>query len=203
LIGIVQPKLMLMAPKKLTPEHFKNVVRDTVLVSLDLLLVNERDEVLVGRRKNAPARGCLFVPGGRVMKGETLRSALRRVAKQETGLDLALDQVVLQGVYDHMYEDSFFDDSGISTQYVVIACRGFLSSDTPIVPDQQHDSLRFVPIAGLLRDPRVHPSTQAYFREHPDNLFLGGWEQRSFPKSAAEGARPWLEQDPEQTLDGQ
>jgi colanic acid biosynthesis protein WcaH len=163
-----------MTMKRLSSEQFRNVVRDTVLVSLDLLLVNERGEVLVGQRRNAPALGCLFVPGGRVMKGETLRSALRRVAKQETGLDLELGQVELQGVYDHIYEDSCFDDSGISTQYVVIACRGFISSDTPIASDQQHESLRFVPIASLLRDPRVHPNTKAYFREHPENLFLGG-----------------------------
>jgi len=163
-----------MTMKKLSSEKFRNVVRDTVLLALDLVLINERDEVLVGCRRNAPACGCLFVPGGRVMKGETLASAFARVVKQETGLDLALDQVVLQGVYDHIYEDSCFDDSGASTQYVVIACRGFISSDTPIVWDQQHESLRFVPIPDLLADPRVHPNTKAYFRENPENLFLGG-----------------------------
>jgi colanic acid biosynthesis protein WcaH len=163
-----------MTIRQLSSEQFRNVVRDTVLLALDLVLINERDEVLVGCRRNAPARGWLFVPGGRVMKGETLASAFARVVKQETGLDLALDRVVLQGVYDHIYEDSAFEDSAVSTQYVAIACRGFVDSDAPIACDGQHESLEFVPIAGLLADPRVHPNTKAYFRENPENLFLGG-----------------------------
>ena len=127
------------------------------------------------------------------MKGETVRSAFERVAKQETGLDLAPDQVVLQGVYDHIYEDSCFDDSNVSTQYVAIACRGFLPSDAPIVSDQQHESLRFVPIASVLADPRVHPNTKAYFRARPENLFLGAGNEGSFPKCVAERARRWTE----------
>jgi len=168
-----------MAPIKLGLEQFKAVVRDTVLVSLDLLLINERGELLIGRRTHAPARGYAFVPGGRVMKGETLAIALQRIAKEETGLDLTLNQVVLHGIYDHIYDDSCFDDASISTQYVVIACRCAVSSDAQVFSDQQHESLHFMPVAEIIADPRVHPYTKMYFDEHAENLFFRGVRPRA------------------------
>lgn len=159
---------------KLELEQFKSVVRDTVLVSIDLLLINERGEVLVGRRRHGPARDRIFVPGGRVLKGETLAAALRRVVRQETGLAVPPDQVVVQGIYDHIYADSCFEDPGISTQYVVIACRCPVNSGASIVADQQHESLHFMPIADLMSNPQVHPYTKSYFQSNAENLFLGG-----------------------------
>jgi colanic acid biosynthesis protein WcaH len=158
---------------KLGLEQFKNVVRDTVLVSLDLILINDRGEVLVGRRRHGPARECIFVPGGRVMKGETLPAALRRVVKQETGLTVSPDGVVLHGIYDHVYPDSCFDDPAISTQYVVIACRCPVNCGAAIVADQQHESLQFMPIAELMENTQVHPYTKSYFQKDAGNLFLG------------------------------
>lgn len=158
---------------KLPIDQFKAIVRDSVLVSLDLLLINEREELLVGLRMNRPAQGYLFVPGGRVMKGETLTVALRRVVIQETGLTIEPDRFVLQGIYDHVYSDSCFDDPDISTQYVVIACRCSVESGALIVADQQHERLHFAPIAGIFADPRIHPYVKSYFLDHAENRFLG------------------------------
>jgi colanic acid biosynthesis protein WcaH len=161
---------------KLTYDDFKAIVHGTVLVSLDLLLVNERGEVLVGRRTRAPARNYLFVPGGRVMKGESLAVALQRVVKLETGLNLTVNDFVLHGIYDHIYDDSCFEDSGISTQYVVIACQCAVSSSASIVADWQHESLHFMSIADIIEDNEVHPYTKNYFHEHARNLFFRGGE---------------------------
>ena len=74
---------------KLPIDRFRNVVRDAVLVSLDLLIVNDKAEVLVGRRQNPPAKDWLFVPGGRVYKEERLTDALQRISVSETGVDLS------------------------------------------------------------------------------------------------------------------
>ncbi|EIB9633284.1 GDP-mannose mannosyl hydrolase, partial [Escherichia coli] len=43
---------------------FKNIIRNTPLISIDLIIQNEKDEYLVGKRNNRPARGFWFVPGG-------------------------------------------------------------------------------------------------------------------------------------------
>ncbi|HGY7193620.1 TPA: NUDIX domain-containing protein, partial [Escherichia coli] len=51
---------------------FKNIIRNTPLISIDLIIQNEKDEYLVGKRNNRPARGFWFVPGGRILKDESL-----------------------------------------------------------------------------------------------------------------------------------
>lgn len=152
-------------------DNFKAVIRNAVLVAIDLLLLNERNEVLLGKRLNAPAKGFLFVPGGSVHKGETVADCLKRVAKTETGLEISQDEVELQGIYDHMYEDSCFD-STVPTQYVVIACRCRIRSDAIFTHDDQHEYLRFMTIPELLNSPEVHPNTKSYFSPSPANLFL-------------------------------
>jgi colanic acid biosynthesis protein WcaH len=158
---------------KLAVEQFKAIVRDTVLVSLDLLLINEYGELLVGKRLNRPAQNCLFVPGGRVMKGETLTAALRRIAKQETGLDLSPEQVELHGIYDHFYVENCFGDSELSTQYIVIACRSTISAASVIIADHQHERLHFISMLDVVADPHVHPYVKSYFDDRAENRFLG------------------------------
>ena len=46
------------------------------LPSYDLVIEDGAGHVLVGMRNNEPARGCWFVPGGRVFVGDSVRRAL-------------------------------------------------------------------------------------------------------------------------------
>lgn len=50
--------------------------------------------IVVVRRGQAPARGLWSLPGGRVEAGETLAEAVRREVKEETGLDVDVQQVI-------------------------------------------------------------------------------------------------------------
>lgn len=51
------------------------------------LIINEKDELLVVRRKNEPAKGKLDLPGGFVDMDETGEQGMAREVKEETGLD--------------------------------------------------------------------------------------------------------------------
>ena len=50
-------------------------------------IMNEKDELLVVRRKNEPAKGTLDLPGGFVDMDETGEEGVAREVKEETGLD--------------------------------------------------------------------------------------------------------------------
>ena len=157
---------------KLPNARFKRIVADAVLVSLDLLVVNDRAEVLVGRCRNRPAKGFLFVPGGRIQKGESLAAALERISSAEIGVTLERQDARLYGIYDHFYADDAFGETGTGTQYVVIACLFGIPSFVPQAHDDQHDELRMVPIEELVKHPEAHPYTRNYFSDDPSNLFL-------------------------------
>ena len=50
------------------------------------LIVNERGELLVARRKNEPAKGTLDIPGGFADPNETAEEGVAREVSEETGL---------------------------------------------------------------------------------------------------------------------
>ncbi len=51
-------------------------------------ILNEKDELLVVRRKNDPAKGTLDLPGGFVDMDETGEEGVAREVKEETGLEV-------------------------------------------------------------------------------------------------------------------
>jgi 8-oxo-dGTP diphosphatase len=69
---------------------------DTPSLAVDALILFGDGIVLI-RRENPPYRGSYALPGGFVEVGETVEEAVRREAKEETGLDITLLKLV--GVY--------------------------------------------------------------------------------------------------------
>lgn len=150
-------------------EDFSRIIAATPLVSIDLVLRNPRGEVLLGRRRNRPAQGWWFVPGGRIRKNERTQDAFARIAQAELGI--ALTPGRLLGVFDHLYEDNYFGIPSLGTHYVVIACEAALGADCALQPDEQHTTLQWWPVERLLASDEVHDNTKLYFRPAHDNGF--------------------------------
>ena len=70
------------------------------------LIVNEKDELLVVRRKNDPGKDMLDMPGGFVDMDETGEEAMAREVKEETGLETT--EVSYQFSYPNTYLYSGF-----------------------------------------------------------------------------------------------
>ena len=70
----------------LSPTEFLEVVRLAPLVAIDLIVADADSRVLVGQRRNRPARGTWFVPGGRIRKDERLDAAFTRLVETELGI---------------------------------------------------------------------------------------------------------------------
>ena len=57
-----------------------NIIDATPLVSVDLIIENRLKQILLGKRVNRPAQGYWFVPGGRILKNETIKDAIKRIS---------------------------------------------------------------------------------------------------------------------------
>lgn len=55
------------------------------IICVDLVIMAADGSILLVKRKNKPAMGQWWFPGGRVLKGETLTAAAKRKAIQELG----------------------------------------------------------------------------------------------------------------------
>src|SRR3974377_134932 len=117
-----------MPPRLVSHTEVATVILLAPLIAIDLIIRNARDEVLLGLRKNEPAKGCYFVPGG----------------------------ARLIGVLEHSYDNNRSGNGGYGTHYVVLGYEFEWPSVAVPKPDDQHSELRWWPVAELLTSDRVH-----------------------------------------------
>lgn len=149
----------------LPDETFKSVIQHTPLISIDLIVRNERGEVLLGKRVNAPAKGYWFVPGGRVRKNETLDDAFVRLVKEELGIESGVTRVDAKflGIFEHFYDDCVFGNE-VSTHYIVMGYEiADLNFEDITENIDQHEGYKFFDINGLKLMKNIHQYTKNYF----------------------------------------
>lgn len=136
-------------------DEWETIVANVPLVSVDLVIEHDGG-VLLGKRENEPAKDEWFVPGGTVFKNESRIDAVHRVATDELGESVILDDCL--GTYEHFYETA--DVDGVdSKHYLATGYRCHFERDDPeIGGDEQHSDFR------VFRPPfeNRHPYVQQY-----------------------------------------
>jgi colanic acid biosynthesis protein WcaH len=151
------------SPERLPAEAFASLVASAPLISIDLVIENAQGQILLGLRKNPPAKDYWFVPGGRIHKGEKLDDAFARLTQDELGVGAARSGARLLGVYEHFYDTDFTGMGGKTTHYVVLAYRLTINRHEWHLPQQQHSEYQWIDEDRVAYLPNVHPYTQAYF----------------------------------------
>ncbi len=149
----------------LEKKMFKMVISSVPLIAIDLIIYNDKGEVLLGYRTNRPAKGYWFVPGGRVRKNETLEQAFDRISKVELGQLLKLTDATCLGPYEHFYQDNYFG-SDDSTHYVVLGYQIEADISCQELPTDQHQEFKWWRLSDLLNSQLVHRNTKAYFSDN-------------------------------------
>ncbi len=154
-----------LADRGLLPDIlFRQVVTHAPLVAIDLIVQDRQRRVLLGWRRNPPARGYWFVPGGRVRKDETLADAFTRISAAELGETFQLEQSIFMGIYQHFYSENFCGEARSSTHYITLAHQLRPGDTSLLLPDAQHSRYRWASKNDIERDLLVHPYARAYFR---------------------------------------
>ena len=153
-----------MNQRYLPGELFQSIVEHTPLVSMDLIVRDAEDRILIGLRRNKPAQGYWFVPGGRIYKDETLNAAFQRITQSELGVGLALQKAKALGVFEHFYRDNFSGTPNVGTHYVVLAYELIIRHEMLKLPNDQHDDYRWLGDGELMADATVHEYTKSYAR---------------------------------------
>ena len=148
---------------ELSDEEFAEVIKNTPLVSIDLIVKNGRGEILLGRRKNNPAKDFWFVPGGRICKDETLSQAFKRIAKNELNIDIDISDAKLLGPFDHKYKENKFGKSEFGTHYVALAYKVAIDIPLQFSEDSQHVDFKWLSVENLIKDENVHENTKMFF----------------------------------------
>jgi hypothetical protein len=75
---------------------WRQVKRSISIPCVDVILENAKGEILLGWRKIPPYQNVWALPGGRILKGETLRNAARRILDEYA---LAAGRLYLVGAF--------------------------------------------------------------------------------------------------------
>lgn len=148
--------------KRLEYELFKTIVKHTPLISIDLVIRNDKGEALLGQRLNRPAKNYWFVPGGRIFKDESFEDAFKRITFEELGVQTSLGEAIFLGVYEHFYNDNF-SEVDFSTHYVVHGYEIQINLQQLRLPTIQHNSYKWFDVVTLLNSTTVHQYTKNYF----------------------------------------
>jgi len=145
----------------LEKQIFTTVIDSTPLVSIDLLIEDKHGQILLGYRNNRPAQGYWFVPGGRILKDESMDDAFKRLTLAELGIEFTRDQAEFLGPYEHFYEDFVFGE-GISTHYVVLGYKIICDIDINTLPNAQHEKYKWFTKQEMLSSDTVHKHSKWY-----------------------------------------
>jgi colanic acid biosynthesis protein WcaH len=102
---------------------YKKFLEQMPVVCIDAIIMNNKGQYLLIKRKNEPLKGDYWVPGGRLLKNETLNDAVLRKVKEELGIE---SHVVMPiGVYEDFFDKSPLNPENglhtISIVYLIIA----------------------------------------------------------------------------------
>jgi 8-oxo-dGTP diphosphatase len=137
--------------KKIPERLYNKIVSVMPITSVEAIIMDKENSILVLKRNNAPVKGEWWFPGGRVRKGETLEEALIREVREETGLDIEVKNIV--GVYTRRFPERH----DISIVFLCSIKAGDLRLN------QEHSDVKFLRIKKAMRE--LHPELQTVLKD--------------------------------------
>lgn len=74
-------------------EDYNKILQTMPIACIDVAIVSQGSILLV-KRKDEPAKGEWWVPGGRILKGETMKQCAMRKAKEEVNIDCCIGPLI-------------------------------------------------------------------------------------------------------------
>jgi colanic acid biosynthesis protein WcaH len=114
----------------ISENEYSKILRTFPIPCVDLIIKNTRGEVLMLMRKNEPAKGEWWFPGGRILHGESRHQAVKRKLKEECGLiaDNITEWKTLDVFLSNTTEN--YTTHAVSTFYLISTSEGELKLDS-------------------------------------------------------------------------
>ena len=159
-----------MFTERLPEDIWRTCVDSMPIFGIDMVIFSRTFGVLMGRRINNPAKGKLFVPGGRVYKNEKIIDAFNRILKSETGLTFSFEKSTSLGLYEHFYDVTTWSTVECSTHYIIEGRLIEVDSENiklKINLNEQHFHFEWIPFEKMESN-SIHPYSKMYLNKIKD-----------------------------------
>lgn len=151
---------------KLSDDLFESIIKHCPLISIDFVIKDNNMRVLLGKRKNEPAKGYWFTPGGRIFKDESITDACIRILRDELNIHTTDPNYSIFNITEHFYSNNFYNND-FSTHYINISMT-LHDFDINSIVDMtaQHTDIIWLTIPELIRHKNVHFNAKKQFHEY-------------------------------------
>jgi 8-oxo-dGTP diphosphatase len=115
---------------------------ETIRLTADVVALTPDGRVLLIERRWEPHTGCWALPGGHVDPGETSQAAAARELAEETGIDIAAEDLRQIGTFDEPGRDP-------RGRYVTVAYVAVVPADTRTTAGDDAQAARWWPLTDL------------------------------------------------------
>ncbi len=115
-----------MSVNKLSPEEFMESFKKVPRTAISIVIINEKNEILLTKRKENPFKDAWHLPGSFIIKNESIESCTKRILEEELSFKNNFSSELL-----FISQDLDKDPRGhvIDLIYKVV-----IDSDLPLVP---------------------------------------------------------------------
>lgn len=129
--------------EKLPEEKFKEVLRSVPIVCVDTVLRNKEDKILLIKRREKPAEGEWWFPGGRLYKNERLIDCVSRKLSEEIGFECEKCPIEFIDAFETIFEDGPFGTQ-LHTVNLTYLVDDFFSGSTISINEEYASDYRWM-----------------------------------------------------------
>ncbi len=141
-----------MRDKKIPEKVYREIRRQMPIVCIDVVITDGK-KFLLGKRKNQPEKGKWWIPGGRILKNESLQDAAKRVLRQETGLKAK--SMKFLGFDELLHSPGYF--TGMTAHNIAFVFEAKIGANAKVKLDSQNSKARWFS--------KINPSWHPYAKK--------------------------------------
>ena len=115
---------------------FNSFIDYMPLVCVDVVIIHN-NKCLLLKRKNWPAKNQYWLPGGRILKNESIKEATIRKVKEETNLNTVYRSFLT-------VEETFFQNDQLTKHTINLTNLVVATTDTGFRLDNQHSNFKWL-----------------------------------------------------------
>ncbi len=149
-------------------EIYKIIIENTIIEAIDLMIINQKWQLLLWLRNNEPLKWIYYITWWRRYKNEKIIDAIKRKAYEELWIKIDENKIIFIWIYDDIYDNSIFGN--IPSHYSSITYIYKLDKDEEkkIRKDDQHEELKFFDI----NNPNIHKAIKIRIKDIKDKKII-------------------------------
>ena len=136
-------------------------MNEDMKIGINSIILNDKDEILLGRRINKYGAGTYCFPGGKLRKGETFEQCIIREVMEETGLIVKEEDIEIINIVNTIKKE-------VNTHFLQIGALIKKYEGIPVIGEPHKcDDLRFFPLDNL---PEIFEPNRPNIELYKENL---------------------------------